>query len=248
MSNQSSNNLMLSVTELRKRYGKKVVVDDVNLELKKGEIVGLLGPNGAGKTTTFYMITGMIQPNRGRISLGDEDITDLPMYKRARKGIGYLAQEPSIFSKLTVEDNLRLVLEMTSLPLTVQKEKLEKILEDLSITAIRKSKGYNLSGGERRRVEISRALVMDPDFILLDEPFAGIDPIAVEDIQGIIHSLKKRGIGVLITDHNVRETLSVTDRAYLLYDGSILMSGTADSLADDPEARKLYLGEKFKLN
>ncbi|MDP6396702.1 MAG: LPS export ABC transporter ATP-binding protein [Candidatus Marinimicrobia bacterium] len=239
---------MLSVTELRKRYGKKVVVDDVNLELKKGEIVGLLGPNGAGKTTTFYMITGMIQPNRGRISLGDEDITDLPMYKRARKGIGYLAQEPSIFSKLTVEDNLRLVLEMTSLPLTVQKEKLEKILEDLSITAIRKSKGYNLSGGERRRVEISRALVMDPDFILLDEPFAGIDPIAVEDIQGIIHSLKKRGIGVFITDHNVRETLSVTDRAYLLYDGSILMSGTADSLADDPEARKLYLGEKFKLN
>ena len=248
MSNQSSNNLMLSVTELRKRYGKKVVVDDVNLELKKGEIVGLLGPNGAGKTTTFYMITGMIQPNRGRISLGDEDITDLPMYKRARKGIGYLAQEPSIFSKLTVEDNLRLVLEMTSLPKIEQTEKLEKILEDLSITAIRKSKGYNLSGGERRRVEISRALVMDPDFILLDEPFAGIDPIAVEDIQGIIHSLKKRSIGVLITDHNVRETLSVTDRAYLLYDGSILMSGTADSLADDPEARKLYLGEKFKLN
>ena len=248
MSNQSSNNLMLSVTELRKRYGKKVVVDDVNLELKKGEIVGLLGPNGAGKTTTFYMITGMIQPNRGRISLGDEDITDLPMYKRARKGIGYLAQEPSIFSKLTVEDNLRLVLEMTSLPRIEQTEKLEKILEDLSITAIRKSKGYNLSGGERRRVEISRALVMDPDFILLDEPFAGIDPIAVEDIQGIIHSLKKRGIGVLITDHNVRETLSVTDRAYLLYDGNILMSGTADSLADDPEARKLYLGEKFKLN
>jgi lipopolysaccharide export system ATP-binding protein len=194
------------------------------------------------------MITGMIQPNRGRISLGDEDITDLPMYKRARKGIGYLAQEPSIFSKLTVEDNLRLVLEMTSLPRIEQTEKLEKILEDLSITAIRKSKGYNLSGGERRRVEISRALVMDPDFILLDEPFAGIDPIAVEDIQGIIHSLKKRGIGVLITDHNVRETLSVTDRAYLLYDGSILMSGTADSLADDPEARKLYLGEKFKLN
>jgi lipopolysaccharide export system ATP-binding protein len=224
------------------------VVNGVNLELKKGEIVGLLGPNGAGKTTTFYMITGMIQPNKGRISLGEEDITDLPMYKRARKGIGYLAQEPSIFSKLTVEDNLRLVLEMTNLPKTVQKEKLEKILEDLSITAIRKSKGYNLSGGERRRVEISRALVIDPDFILLDEPFAGIDPIAVEDIQGIIHSLKKRGIGVLITDHNVRETLSVTDRAYLLYDGSILMSGTAASLADDPEARKLYLGEKFKLN
>ncbi|HIA86576.1 MAG TPA: LPS export ABC transporter ATP-binding protein [Candidatus Marinimicrobia bacterium] len=240
--------MMLRVSDLKKRYGKKIVVNGVNLELKKGEIVGLLGPNGAGKTTTFYMITGMIQPNKGRIYLGEEDITDLPMYKRARKGIGYLAQEPSIFSKLTVEDNLRLVLEMTNLPKTVQKEKLEKILEDLSITAIRKSKGYNLSGGERRRVEISRALVIDPDFILLDEPFAGIDPIAVEDIQGIIHSLKKRGIGVLITDHNVRETLSVTDRAYLLYDGSILMSGTAASLADDPEARKLYLGEKFKLN
>jgi lipopolysaccharide export system ATP-binding protein len=240
--------MMLRVSDLKKRYGKKIVVNGVNLELKKGEIVGLLGPNGAGKTTTFHMITGMIQPNKGRISLGEEDITDLPMYKRARKGIGYLAQEPSIFSKLTVEDNLRLVLEMTNLPKTVQKEKLEKILEDLSITAIRKSKGYNLSGGERRRVEISRALVIDPDFILLDEPFAGIDPIAVEDIQGIIHSLKKRGIGVLITDHNVRETLSVTDRAYLLYDGSILMSGTAASLADDPEARKLYLGEKFKLN
>ena len=248
MNNQQPNNMMLRVSDLKKRYGKKIVVDGVNLELKKGEIVGLLGPNGAGKTTTFYMITGMIQPNKGRISLGEEDITDLPMYKRARKGIGYLAQEPSIFSKLTVEDNLRLVLEMTNFPKTVQKEKLEKILEDLSITAIRKSKGYNLSGGERRRVEISRALVIDPDFILLDEPFAGIDPIAVEDIQGIIHSLKKRGIGVLITDHNVRETLSVTDRAYLLYDGSILMSGTAASLADDPEARKLYLGEKFKLN
>lgn len=248
MNNQKPNSMMLRVSDLKKRYGKKIVVDGVNLELKKGEIVGLLGPNGAGKTTTFHMITGMIQPNKGRISLGEEDITDLPMYKRARKGIGYLAQEPSIFSKLTVEDNLRLVLEMTSLPKTVQKEKLEKILEDLSITAIRKSKGYNLSGGERRRVEISRALVIDPDFILLDEPFAGIDPIAVEDIQGIIHSLKKRGIGVLITDHNVRDTLSVTDRAYLLYDGSILMSGTAASLADDPEARKLYLGEKFKLN
>lgn len=248
MNNQQPNSMMLRVSDLKKRYGKKIVVDGVNLELKKGEIVGLLGPNGAGKTTTFHMITGMIQPNKGRIYLGEEDITDLPMYKRARKGIGYLAQEPSIFSKLTVEDNLRLVLEMTSLPKTVQKEKLEKILEDLSITAIRKSKGYNLSGGERRRVEISRALVIDPDFILLDEPFAGIDPIAVEDIQGIIHSLKKRGIGVLITDHNVRDTLSVTDRAYLLYDGSILMSGTAASLADDPEARKLYLGEKFKLN
>ena len=248
MNNQQPNSMMLRVSDLKKRYGKKIVVNGVNLELKKGEIVGLLGPNGAGKTTTFYMITGMIQPNKGRIYLGEEDITDLPMYKRARKGIGYLAQEPSIFSKLTVEDNLRLVLEMTNFPKTVQKEKLEKILEDLSITAIRKSKGYNLSGGERRRVEISRALVIDPDFILLDEPFAGIDPIAVEDIQGIIHSLKKRGIGVLITDHNVRDTLSVTDRAYLLYDGSILMSGTAASLADDPEARKLYLGEKFKLN
>jgi len=248
MSNQESNSVMLSARDLRKRYGKKVVVNGVSLELKKGEIVGLLGPNGAGKTTTFYMITGMIQPNKGHIFLGEEDITGLPMYRRARKGISYLAQEPSIFSRLSVEDNLRLVLEMTKLSKAEQKEKLEKILEDLTITSIRKSKGYNLSGGERRRAEISRALVMEPDFILLDEPFSGIDPIAVEDIQGIIHSLKDRDIGVLITDHNVRETLSVTDRAYLLYDGQILMSGTADSLADDPEARKLYLGKKFRLN
>lgn len=248
MSDQESNSVMLSARDLRKRYGKKVVVNGVSLELKKGEIVGLLGPNGAGKTTTFYMITGMIQPNKGHIFLGEEDITGLPMYRRARKGISYLAQEPSIFSRLSVEDNLRLVLEMTKLSKAEQKEKLEKILEDLTITSIRKSKGYNLSGGERRRAEISRALVMEPDFILLDEPFSGIDPIAVEDIQGIIHSLKDRDIGVLITDHNVRETLSVTNRAYLLYDGQILMSGTADSLADDPEARKLYLGKKFRLN
>ncbi len=248
MSDQESNSVMLSARDLRKRYGKKVVVNGVSLELKKGEIVGLLGPNGAGKTTTFYMITGMIQPNKGYIFLGEEDITGLPMYRRARKGISYLAQEPSIFSRLSVEDNLRLVLEITKLSKAEQKEKLEKILEDLTITSIRKSKGYNLSGGERRRAEISRALVMEPDFILLDEPFSGIDPIAVEDIQGIIRSLKDRDIGVLITDHNVRETLSVTDRAYLLYDGRILMSGTADSLADDPEARKLYLGKKFRLN
>lgn len=248
MSKHHSNSVMLSVAELKKRYGKKVVVNDVSLELKKGEIVGLLGPNGAGKTTTFYMITGMIQPTEGTIYLGNEDITDLPMYRRARKGIGYLAQEPSIFSRLSVEDNLRLVLEMTNLSKAEQTEKLEKVLADLSITAIRKSKGYNLSGGERRRAEISRALVMDPNFILLDEPFAGIDPIAVEDIQSIIHSLKNRGIGVLITDHNVRETLSVTDRAYLLYDGRILMSGSATSLANDPDARKLYLGEKFSLH
>lgn len=248
MSDQESNSVMLSARDLRKRYGKKVVVNGVSLELKKGEIVGLLGPNGAGKTTTFYMITGMIQPNKGHIFLGEEDITGLPMYRRARKGISYLAQEPSIFSRLSVEDNLRLVLEMTKLSKAEQKEKLEKILEDLTITSIRKSKGYNLSGGERRRAEISRALVMEPDFILLDEPFSGIDPIAVEDIQGIIHSLKDRDIGVLITDHNVRETLSVTNRAYLLYDGQILMSGTANSLADDPEARKLYLGKKFRLN
>lgn len=247
MNNQQPNSMMLRVSDLKKRYGKKIVVNGVNLELKKGEIVGLLGPNGAGKTTTFHMITGMIQPNKGRISLGEEDITDLPMYKRARKGIGYLAQEPSIFSKLTVEDNLRLVLEMTSLPKTVQKEKLEKILEDLSITAIRKSKGYNLSGGERRRVEISRALVIDPDFILLDEPFAGIDPIAVEDIQGIIHSLKKRGIGVLITDHNVRETLKIVDKVYIVNEGTIFFEGNPSDAIKDEKIKKFYLGTNFSI-
>ena len=242
------NSKMLRTVGLKKTYGKKTVVLGVSLEVRKGEIVGLLGPNGAGKTTTFYMITGMINPTAGSVYFGDEDITRLPMYKRARRGISYLAQESSIFSKLSVEDNLKLVLEMTSMSKEEQKAKLESLLEDLSITQIRKNKGYNLSGGERRRTEISRALVMDPDFILLDEPFAGIDPIAVEDIQAIVLSLKERNIGVLITDHNVRETLSITDRAYLLYDGQILKSGTAEFLARDDEARRLYLGEKFRLD
>jgi lipopolysaccharide export system ATP-binding protein len=224
------------------------VVCDVDLILNKGEIVGLLGPNGAGKTTTFYMITGMIKPTNGQIFLDQKDITGDPMYKRSRKGIGYLSQEPSIFGKLSVEDNLRLILELTDLSKSDQEEKIRTLLEDLSITHLRKNKGASLSGGERRRVEICRTLAIDPDFILLDEPFAGVDPIAVEDIQSIVRSLKNRGIGVLITDHNVRETLSITDRSYLLFEGKILKSGTSDELANDQEARRLYLGEKFSLN
>ncbi|MDP6966445.1 MAG: LPS export ABC transporter ATP-binding protein, partial [Candidatus Marinimicrobia bacterium] len=234
MSDQS-NGKLLRAQDLKKDYGQRTVVRGVELELNKGEIVGLLGPNGAGKTTTFYMITGMIRPTSGAVYLGDEEITQLPMYKRARKGIGYLAQEPSIFTKLTVEDNLKLVLEMTELSREEQADKLEFLLNNLSIASVRKNRGIHLSGGERRRTEISRALVTDPDFILLDEPFSGIDPIAVEDIQGIIRSLRKKNIGVLITDHNVRETLSITDRAYLLYDGQILRSGTSEFLANDTE-------------
>ena len=243
-----SKEINLSAKNIVKIYGKRSVVRDVSLNLKKGEIVGLLGPNGAGKTTSFYMITGMVKPTYGSVFLGKKDITNLPMYKRSRKGIGYLSQEPSIFTKLSVEDNIKLVLEMTGFSKEKQKEKLEQLLSDLSISQIRKSKGYQLSGGERRRTEICRALVMKPDFILLDEPFAGIDPIAVEDIQQIVQKLCKRGIGVLITDHNVRETLSITDRAYLLYDGKILKSGTAEYLASDDETRKLYLGSTFKLH
>ena len=243
-----SNGVILRTENLVKDYGKRTVVRDVCLELNKGEIVGLLGPNGAGKTTSFYMITGMISPTDGSVYLGDDEITDLPMYQRSRRGIGYLSQEPSIFTKLSVEDNIRLVLEMTDLSKSEREERLETLLNDLSITEIRKNKGYQLSGGERRRTEICRALVMDPDFILLDEPFAGIDPIAVEDIQNIIKSLSDRTIGVLITDHNVRETLSITDRAYLLYDGQILKAGTAEFLASDEETRKLYLGSRFTLN
>ena len=243
-----SNGVILRTENLVKDYGKRTVVRDVCLELNKGEIVGLLGPNGAGKTTSFYMITGMIRPTDGSVYLGDDEITDLPMYQRSRRGIGYLAQEPSIFTKLSVEDNIRLVLEMTDLSKSEREDRLETLLNDLSITEIRKNKGYQLSGGERRRTEICRALVMDPDFILLDEPFAGIDPIAVEDIQNIIQSLSDRNIGVLITDHNVRETLSITDRAYLLYDGQVLKAGTAEFLASDEETRKLYLGSRFTLN
>tara|TARA_A100001037_G_C15152123_1_gene640088 strand:- start:7184 stop:7924 length:741 start_codon:yes stop_codon:yes gene_type:complete len=234
---------------LYKQYGKRMVVQDVDLTVDRGEIVGLLGPNGAGKTTSFYMITGMIKPTKGDVFLDDTEITQDAMYKRARKGIGYLAQEPSIFGKLSVEDNLNLVLEMRrDLTKNSQKVKMETLLDDLSISHLSKSKGNTLSGGERRRVEIARSLCMDPDFILLDEPFAGVDPIAVEEIQSIVHSLKEKEIGVLITDHNVRETLSITDRSYLLFDGQILKSGTSEFLANDAEARRLYLGEKFKLD
>ena len=240
---------ILCAKGLHKQYGKRMVVKDVDVLLNRGEIVGLLGPNGAGKTTSFYMITGMIKPTKGNIFLDDYEITNDAMYKRARKGIGYLAQEPSIFGKLTVEDNLKLVLELRKdLTEKGQKEKMELLLQDLSVSHLAQSKGNTLSGGERRRVEIARCLCMDPDFILLDEPFAGVDPIAVEEIQGIVHSLKKKEIGVLITDHNVRETLSITDRSYLLFGGQILKSGTSESLANDEEARRLYLGEKFRLD
>jgi lipopolysaccharide export system ATP-binding protein len=226
-----------------------MVVKDVDVFVERGEIVGLLGPNGAGKTTSFYMITGMIKPTQGNVFLDDADITQDAMYKRARKGIGYLAQEPSIFGKLSVEDNLKLVLEMIKdMKLDTQREKIKTLLKDLSVSHLATRKGNTLSGGERRRVEIARSLCMDPDFILLDEPFAGVDPIAVEEIQSIVHSLKKKEIGVLITDHNVRETLSITDRSYLLFDGQILKSGSSEFLANDEEARRLYLGEKFKLD
>ena len=241
--------IILSAKGLHKQYGKRMVVKDVDVSLERGEIVGLLGPNGAGKTTSFYMITGMIKPTKGNIFLDDYEITNDAMYKRARKGIGYLAQEPSIFGKLTVEDNLKLVLELRKdLTEKDQRKKMELLLQDLSVSHLVQSKGNTLSGGERRRVEIARCLCMDPDFILLDEPFAGVDPIAVEEIQGIVHSLKQKKIGVLITDHNVRETLSITDRSYLLFDGQILKSGTSESLANDEEARRLYLGEKFRLD
>jgi len=234
--------------ELSRQYGSRWVVTGVDLEVSQGEIVGLLGPNGAGKTTTFYMITGMIKPSKGHIFLDDLEITNDAMYMRSRKGIGYLSQEPSIFGKLSVEDNLKLILEMTKFSKKEQQDKIDQLLEELSISHLRKNKGNTLSGGERRRVEICRTLSMDPNFILLDEPFAGIDPIAVEDIQQIVRSLKDRNIGVLITDHNVRETLSITDRSYLLFDGRILNSFTSEFLANDEEARRLYFGEKFRLD
>ena len=244
----SENNQILSGTDLKKIYGTREVVKGISINVKRGEVVGLLGPNGAGKTTTFYMITGMIRPNAGQVRLNGSDLTELPMYKRARKGLGYLSQEPSVFTKLSVEDNLRLVLQMTSMSKEEQTLRLEKLLDDFSINHIRKSKAYTLSGGERRRTEIARALVMEPHFMLLDEPFSGIDPIAVEDIQQIIFDLKKRNIGVLITDHNVRETLTITDRAYLLYEGKILKSGSARELTEDAETRRLYLGSKFRMD
>jgi lipopolysaccharide export system ATP-binding protein len=233
---------------LVKIYKKRTVVNKASVQVSKGEIVGLLGPNGAGKTTTFYMITGMIKPESGKVYLDDADITKVPMYKRARMGIGYLPQEASIFRTLSVEKNLLAVLEMTKLNANQRKEKCEKLLEELSIAHIRKSLGYQLSGGERRRTEIARALATDPSFILLDEPFAGVDPIAVEDIMVIVANLKNRGIGVLITDHNVHETLSIVDKGYILINGLIFKQGTADELANDEEVRKLYLGEKFKLD
>ncbi len=239
--------MILQTKNLVKKYGRRTVVKDVSFEVKQGEIVGLLGPNGAGKTTSFYMIVGLIKPLSGKVYLDKEDITDFPMYKRAQHGIGYLAQEASVFRKLSVEDNLRAVLEFTRFSKKEQKERLEALLEEFGLNHVRKSFGIQLSGGERRRTEIARALAVDPNFILLDEPFAGVDPIAVEDIQNIVSKLKKRNIGVLITDHNVHETLTITDRAYLLFEGSILMSGTSDELAKDEHVRKVYLGENFEL-
>lgn len=233
---------------LLKIYKRRRVVNGVSIKVSAGEIVGLLGPNGAGKTTTFYMITGLIRPNGGKIFMDGEDLTRVPMYKRARKGIGYLPQEPSVFRKLSVEQNIMAILETMRMSRKKRKERLEELLNDLDIASLAKSMAYNLSGGERRRVEIARALVTEPKFMLLDEPFSGIDPITVEEIQRIIARLKDKGLGILITDHNVRETLSITDRAYIICDGEILKSGTSQFLADDPEARKIYLGEKFRLN
>jgi lipopolysaccharide export system ATP-binding protein len=232
---------------LMKRYRTRTVVNNVSFEVNQGEIVGLLGPNGAGKTTSFYMVVGLVKPDEGEVYLNDQNITNLPMYKRAQMGIGYLPQEASVFRKLSVEDNISAVLEMTKLSKAAQKEKLESLLEEFRLTHVRKSPGDVLSGGERRRTEIARALAVDPKFILLDEPFAGIDPIAVEDIQTIVSRLKFKNIGILITDHNVQETLSITDRAYLLFEGRILKAGSAEELAADEQVRKVYLGQNFEL-
>lgn len=237
----------LKSDNLVKIYKKRTVVNKVSVNVTQGEVVGLLGPNGAGKTTTFYMIVGMIKPNDGKVFLNNTDITELPMYKRAKMGIGYLPQEASVFRRLSVEDNIMAVLEMLNLTKAERIEKQEALLNELSIGHIRKSKGFQLSGGERRRTEIARALATDPDFILLDEPFAGVDPIAVEDIMSIVANLKNKGIGILITDHNVHETLSIVDRGYILIEGKIFKDGKAEILAEDEEVRKLYLGEKFKL-
>ena len=239
--------MKLYTTNLVKRYKRKPVVNDVSVEVNQGEIVGLLGPNGAGKTTTFYMTVGLIRPNEGNVFLDDLNITKVPMYRRAQLGIGYLAQEASVFRKLSVEDNIKAVLEMTDLSKTEQKEKLESLLDEFSLQKIRTNRGDLLSGGERRRTEIARALASNPKFILLDEPFAGVDPIAVEDIQSIVAKLKEKNIGILITDHNVHETLTITDRAYLLYEGKILKSGTAEELANDETVRRVYLGKNFEL-
>ncbi len=241
------NHAVLYTRDLVKIYGKRRVVNKVSLEVKQGEIVGLLGPNGAGKTTSFYMITGLIRPNSGHIFLNDDNITRLPMYKRARRGIAYLPQEASIFRKLSVEDNLLAILEVLGYSKSERRDRAQQLMEELGITHIAKNKGYNLSGGERRRTEIARTLVTNPKFILLDEPFAGVDPIAVQDIQNIVKNLKEKNIGVLITDHNVHETLSITDHAYLQFEGRVLKQGDSEALANDPEARKLYLGDKFRL-
>jgi len=237
----------LASDSLVKIYGKRKVVNEVSINLARGEVVGLLGPNGAGKTTCFYMIVGMIKPEAGRVFLDGEDITGLPMYKRARKGIGYLPQEASIFRNLTVEENLMAILETLPISDSERKERLERLLNELNIEHLRRNYGYQLSGGERRRVEITRSLVTEPSFMLLDEPFAGIDPIAVADLQNIVTSLKDKGLGVLITDHNVRETLSITDRSYIMYEGTIKRSGTAEELTNDPVVREIYLGEAFEL-
>jgi lipopolysaccharide export system ATP-binding protein len=242
------NLVTLRSENLVKIYKRRRVVDGVSIEVKQGEVVGLLGPNGAGKTTTFYMIIGFIKPDGGKVLIDSEEITRLPMYERARLGIGYLSQEPSVFRKLSVEQNIMAILEMQKLTKSERRERLEGLLKELDIAHLAKSKAYTLSGGERRRVEITRALATQPKFMLLDEPFSGIDPIVVEDIQKIIYSLKEKKLGILITDHNVRETLSITDRAYIISEGEILKSGSAEFLASDSEARKIYLGEKFRLN
>ena len=239
--------MILKADHLFKKYKSRTVVNDVSVEVNQGEIVGLLGPNGAGKTTSFYMITGLVKPNSGRIFLDNEEITTLPMYRRAKKGVGYLAQEASVFRNLTVEENIMAVLEMTNKSKQEQREKVESLLEEFSLTHVRKNKGVVLSGGERRRTEIARALSVDPKFVLLDEPFAGVDPIAVEEIQTIVAKLKTKNIGILITDHNVNETLSIVDRAYLLFEGKILKSGTAEELAADEQVRRVYLGKHFEL-
>lgn len=247
MSSDSSA-LELHSQGLVKRYRKRTVVDDVSINVQQGEIVGLLGPNGAGKTTTFYMMVGLVSPNSGKIFLNEENITQTPMYKRARKGIGYLAQEASVFRNLTVRQNLESVLQFLNYSKKEIKERCDRLIEEFSLHTVVNSKGYSLSGGERRRTEIARALVTNPKFILLDEPFAGVDPIAVEDIQEIVSKLKDQNIGILITDHNVHETLAITDRAYLMFEGKILMEGDADTLANDEKAKKLYLGQTFKLD
>lgn len=239
--------MILRAENLYKKYKTRTVVNDVSVQVSQGEIVGLLGPNGAGKTTSFYMIVGLIKPNEGHIYLDNEEITSLPMYQRARKGLGYLAQEASVFRKLTVEENIMSVLEMRDFTVQQRKQKVDELIEEFSLHKVRKNLGMSLSGGERRRTEIARALAVDPKFVLLDEPFAGVDPIAVEEIQTIVAKLKNKNIGILITDHNVDETLSITDRAYLMVDGKLFKSGTAEELANDPQVRKVYLGQNFEL-